>query len=159
MTPERAREMLAALPGVTVEPAGAAGAAGPRPDPIVVRVPVTGWQASAQVAKEAIGCAFFNFLTAIDWKTEGLEVIAWVDCLDPALSVQLRTQLGPGVTTCPSLVPIYRGADWMERECFDMFGVQFGGHPDPRRILLADDWEGHPLLKSYAVDTPHPPYR
>jgi len=56
-------------------------------------------------------------------------------------------------------VPVYRGANWMERECFDMFGVQFVGHPDPRRILLADDWQGHPLLKSYAVDTPHPPYR
>jgi NADH-quinone oxidoreductase subunit C len=73
--------------------------------------------------------------------------------------VQLRTRLGADRTACPSIVPVYRGADWMERECFDMFGVRFDGHPDLRRILLADDWEGHPLLKSYAVDTPHPPYR
>ena len=86
-------------------------------------------------------------------------MIAWVDNLDANVSVQLRTTLGAGRTQCPSLVPVYRGANWMERECFDMFGVQFDGHPDRRRILLADDWEGHPLLKSYAVDTPHPPYR
>jgi NADH-quinone oxidoreductase subunit C len=71
----------------------------------------------------------------------------------------IRTKLGPGVSTCPSITPIFRGANWMEREAFDMFGIRFEGHPDLRRILLSDDWEGHPLLKSYAVDTPHPPYR
>jgi NADH-quinone oxidoreductase subunit C len=71
----------------------------------------------------------------------------------------MKTKLGPGETRCASLQPVWRGADWMERECYDMFGVRFEGHPDLRRILLPQDWEGHPLLKSYAVDTPHPPYR
>jgi NADH-quinone oxidoreductase subunit C len=47
----------------------------------------------------------------------------------------------------------------MERECYDMFGVRFEGHPDLRRILLSQDWEGYPLRKDYAVDTPHAPYR
>ena len=82
--------------------------------------------------------------------------------LDRARCVQCGTELPPHALACPacaSLVPLFRGANWMERECFDMFGVQFVNHPDPRRILLGDDWEGHPLLKSYAVDTPHPPYR
>ena len=152
MTPERAREVLAALAGVTLGPQTERG-------PIVAHVPVDGWQGAAQVAKETLGCTFFNFLTAIDWKADGLEVIAWLDNLDARLSVQLRTKLGPGNDTCRSLVPVYRGANWMERECHDMFGLRFDGHPDLRRILLADDWEGHPLLKSYAVDTPHPPYR
>jgi NADH-quinone oxidoreductase subunit C len=82
-----------------------------------------------------------------------------VDNLDDNLSVQMKTRLGPGVSSAPSLTAVYRGADWMERECYDMFGVRFEGHPDLRRILLDQDWEGHPLLKSYAVDTPHPPYR
>jgi NADH-quinone oxidoreductase subunit C len=59
----------------------------------------------------------------------------------------------------PSVWPVYRSADWLERECFDMFGIRFEHHPDLRRILLEDGWEGHPLLKSYAVDTPHPPFR
>jgi NADH-quinone oxidoreductase subunit C len=150
MTPDRARELLSAVEGVTI---GAANA------PVVAQVPADRWIDAARVAKDSVGCAFFNFLTAIDWKADGLEVVAWVDHLDAGLAVQLRTKLGPGNVRCPSLVPLYRGADWMERECYDMFGVEFDGHPDRRRILLADDWVGHPLLKSYAVDTPHPPYR
>jgi NADH-quinone oxidoreductase subunit C len=124
-----------------------------------VQVEPDRWFEAARVAKDALGCAFFNFLTAIDWKEQGLEIVVWLDNLEAGLAVELRTKLGAGQTACASLVPLFRGADWMERECFDMFGVQFAGHPDPRRILLADDWEGHPLLKSYAVDTPHPPYR
>jgi NADH-quinone oxidoreductase subunit C len=150
VTAERARELLAAIPGVTVGDGAA---------PVVAQVPTEQWQAAARLAKDTLGCAFFSFSTAIDWKADGLEVIAWVDNVDANLSVELRTKLGAGNTVCPSLAPIYRGADWMERECYDMFGVQFTGHPDPRRILLADDWQGHPLLKSYAVDTPYPPYR
>ena len=150
MTGERAREMLAAIDGVPVD----AGT-----PPLVVRVPTAQWRDVARFAKDTLGCAFFSFETAIDWKADGLEIVAWVDNLEANLAVELRTKLGPGVTACPSLVPVYRGADWMERECYDMFGVTFDGHPDLRRILLADDWEGHPLLKSYAVDTPHPPYR
>ena len=150
MTAERARDLLAKISGVTVGDEGT---------PVVAHVPVEQWQGVAQFAKDTLGCGFFSFSTAIDWKADGLEVIAWVDNLDAHVSVQLRTKLGAGNTACPSLVSVYLGADWMERECYDMFGVQFTGHPDLRRILLADDWEGHPLLKSYAVDTPHPPYR
>ena len=160
MTPERARELLAGISGVTVGdgPTSAEATAGKRA-PVVAHVPADQWRLVAQFAKDTLGCAFFCFSTAIDWKADGLEVIAWLDDLGTGLSVQLRTRLGPGNTVCPSLVPVYAGANWMEREIYDMFGVRFDGHPDLRRILLADDWEGHPLLKSYAVDTPHPPYR
>jgi NADH-quinone oxidoreductase subunit C len=52
----------------------------------------------------------------------------------------------------PSLVPLWNGANWLERECYDMFGIVFGGHPNLRRILLADDWdEGFPLRKDYPL--------
>jgi NADH-quinone oxidoreductase subunit C len=127
--------------------------------PLVVALSVDQWRPFAQFAKDTLGCRFFAFSTAVDWKEQGLEVVARVDNLDDRVSVMMKTRLGPGVSSCPSLVPVYRGADWMERECYDMFGIRFEGHPDLRRILLSDDWEGHPLLKSYAVDTPHPPYR
>jgi len=49
----------------------------------------------------------------------------------------------------PSVAGVWRTADWQEREAFDLVGVRFVGHPDPRRILLADDWVGHPLRKDY----------
>ena len=127
--------------------------------PLVVSVPVERWAELARYAKEVVACRFFSFLTAVDWQEQGLEVVARVDNLDDRVSLFLKTRLEAGLSACPSLTAIYRGADWMERECYDMFGIRFDGHPDLRRILLADDWEGHPLLKSYAVDTPYPPYR
>ena len=150
MTDRDARARLTQFPDAVV------AAGGPQ---VTVSVPVSQWTALAALAKETLGCRFFSFLTAVDWKDDGLEVLAWIDNTETGLSLLMKTRLGPGHVTCPSLVPIFRGADWMERECFDMFGVRFDGHPDLRRILLSDDWEGHPLLKSYAVDTPHPPYR
>ena len=149
MNAEQARASLASAFGVDI----AAGV------PMVVSVTPDRWEELARHAKETVGCRFFNFLTAVDWKEQGLEVVARVDNLDENVSLMLKTKLGPGVANCASLMPVYRGADWMERECFDMFGIVFEGHPDLRRILLADDWVGHPLLKSYAVDTPYPPYR
>lgn len=144
------RARLANVPGVQV---------GEGDQPLVVQVPTADWRAFANMVRHELGFGFFSFLTAIDWKDDGLEVVAWVDNADARLSMHLRTKLGPGVTNCPSLVDVYRGANWMERECFDMFGVRFDGHPDLRRILLPDDWVGFPLLKSYDVDTPYPPYR
>ena len=124
---------------------------------LTVVLPVDRWQAFARFARETLGCRFFNFLTAIDWKEQGREVVCRVDNLDAPLSALMRTRVSDD--RCPTLTGVWRGADWMERECYDMFGITFDGHPDHRRILLGDDWEGHPLRKDYAVDTPHTPYR
>lgn len=58
-----------------------------------------------------------------------------------------------------TLVTLFAGADWQEREQFDLVGVRFEGHPDLRRLMMPEDWQGHPLRKDYAIDTPHPPWR
>jgi NADH-quinone oxidoreductase subunit C len=150
VTHEQARAVIQDRLGV------AAGGEGPA---LTVTVPLAQWLDLARTARAALGCGYFNFCTAVDWKDEGLEVLARVENLESGFSVTMKTRLGPGVTTCPSLTSLWRGALWMEREGYDMFGIRYEGHPDLRRILLPQDWEGHPLLKSYAVDTPHPPYR
>ncbi len=150
MDAAQARARLAENPEAVISGEGAA---------IVVTVPASQWAILAEFAKDSLGCTFFSFLSAVDWKEEGLEVVVWLDNIDAPFSLLMKTRLGAGVTTCASLALIFRGAGWMEREAFDMFGIVFEGHPDLRRILLDDDWVGHPLLKSYAVDTPYPPYR
>jgi NADH-quinone oxidoreductase subunit C len=126
---------------------------------VAVTVTVEQWQAAARFAQASLGCRYFCFLTAVDWKEQGMEILCRVENLDARVAVLLRTRLAAGADRCPTLTGVWRGADWMERECWDMFGVRFEGHPDHRRILLGEDWEGHPLRKDYAVDTPHAPYR
>jgi NADH-quinone oxidoreductase subunit C len=128
-------------------------------DGLSVTLPRERWLELGRFAHAELGCRYFNWLSAVDWKEHGFEVLCRVENLDTPLVVTMRTRLGAGETRCPSLTPLYRGANWMERECFDMFGIVFEGHPDLRRILLADDWEGYPLRKDYAVDTPLAPYR
>ncbi len=59
----------------------------------------------------------------------------------------------------PTLVGLFAGADWQEREQYDLVGVRFEGHPDLRRIMMPEDWPGHPLRRDYAIDTKHPPWR
>jgi len=66
--------------------------------------------------------------------------------------VRLRVWLGGSDPAVDSLVPVWPGANWLEREIFDLFGIRFNGHPDLRRILLPDDWEGHPLRRDYPVE-------
>jgi NADH-quinone oxidoreductase subunit C len=126
---------------------------------ITVDVAVERWEALGRVARDDIGCLYFNWLSAIDWKEQGLEVVCRVEHLEAGIALMLRTKLGPGRVHCPTLTGVWKGANWMERECYDMFGVLFDGHPDLRRILLGQDWPaGYPLRKDF-VDAEYLPYR
>ncbi|MBV9888516.1 MAG: NADH-quinone oxidoreductase subunit C [Acidobacteria bacterium] len=66
--------------------------------------------------------------------------------------LRIRVKLSGNDPVVDSLFPVWKGANWLEREIFDMFGIQFTGHPDLRRILLPDDWEGYPLRKDFPVE-------
>ncbi len=125
---------------------------------VTVDAPAERWQDLARFTKDDLGCLYFNWLSAIDWKEQGFEVVCRVENLESKLALMLRTKLGAGGLHCATLTSVWKGADWMERECYDMFGVIFDGHPDLRRILLGQDWEGHPLRKDF-VEAQYAPYR
>ena len=66
--------------------------------------------------------------------------------------LRLRVKLSGNDPVVDSVVPVWPGAGWMEREIFDLMGIRFTGHPDLRRILLPDDWEGYPLRRDFPVE-------
>jgi len=79
------------------------------------------------------------------------EVVYHLHSVERHKRVRLKCRVRGEDPILESVTPVWRGADWYEREVFDMFGIRFLGHPDLRRILMPDDWEGHPLRKDYPV--------
>jgi NADH-quinone oxidoreductase subunit C len=70
--------------------------------------------------------------------------------------VRVKARVAEAAPELPSAVPLYASADWMEREVFDLYGLRFRGHPDLRRLLLYDGFEGHPLRKDYPKEKRQP---
>jgi NADH-quinone oxidoreductase subunit C len=104
----------------------------------------------------------FEFLidvTAVDWleRRPRFDVVYQLKSMSRNSRLRVKIQVGAGDDAwVPSAHPIWKSADWLERECFDMFGVQFRGHPDLRRILLYDTFVGHPLRKDYPYQKRQP---
>src|SRR5436853_1168217 len=93
-------------------------------------------------------------LTATHWPERAgqeFEVVLFLYSVPNNRRIRIKVSLADG-DECPTVSHIWIGANWMEREVFDMFGVKFSGHPDLRRILLPEDWPGHPLRKEYPIE-------
>jgi NADH-quinone oxidoreductase subunit C len=82
---------------------------------------------------------------------ERFEVVVNLLSLSSRRRVRLRVQVPESDPVVPTLFDLYPGTEAMEREVFDLMGIRFAGHPDLTRILMPDDWEGHPLRKDYGV--------
>jgi len=96
-------------------------------------------------------------LTAVDYlkkKDVRFEVVCNLYSTRYRHHIRIRAQVPESDPKINSVVPIWAGANWHERECFDMFGIVFTEHPDLRRILMPEDWEGYPLRKDYPLKGP-----
>ncbi len=101
----------------------------------------------------------FEDLTAVDWlpKEPRFQVVYHFLSLLNRQPIRLKVEV-PGIQPrLPSITGLFMGANWYEREVFDLFGITFEGHPDLRRIEMPVDWEGHPLRKDYPTTGPRRP--
>jgi NADH-quinone oxidoreductase subunit C len=98
---------------------------------------------------------YLSDVTAVEFRDamRPLEVVWHLRSLPYRRLLRLKAELPRGAKLeVPSVYPVFRGADWLERECYDMFGIVFAGHPDLRRILMWEGYrEGHPLRKDFPL--------
>lgn len=120
-----------------------------------LHVSATNWKPVAQHLRECPRCnfGFFTFLTAVDMEEQGFEVVAHVYSATRMVSVNLKTMVSRDDGHVATLSDLWRGADWHERECWELFGVRFDGHPHLVKLLLPEPFEGRPLRKEFLLMT------
>jgi NADH-quinone oxidoreductase subunit C len=105
-------------------------------------------------------CEFFTSLCGVDRttfggeggeKAGGLEVLCHVYSPEHRIHVNVHVPVDTEQPVCPSITGVYRGADWHEREAWEMFGIVFEGHPNLVHLYLPEDFEGHPMRKSFKL--------
>lgn len=96
------------------------------------------------------GVDYLNFKP--EKKEERFEVVYHLYSIERRELIRLKVPIPESDCWQYSLTPFWKTANWFERECFDMFGIKFKGHPDLRRILMPDDWVGYPLRKDYPLE-------
>ncbi len=111
-----------------------------------------GLHALLQHLKDREGFNFLVDLTAVDYPKRDLrfELVYLVYSFESNLRLRVKTRVGEN-DPADSVTGLFPGANWPEREVYDMFGVVFRGHPDLKRILLPDEWKGHPLRKDMDI--------
>ncbi|HEX2697343.1 MAG TPA: NADH-quinone oxidoreductase subunit C [Anaerolineales bacterium] len=111
--------------------------------------------------RDAHQFSLLSALTATDyWPQESprFHVIYQLTSLTQNLSLQLRVPLNGSQPKVPTVAFVFESANWREREVMDMFGIEFDGHPDPRRILMPEDYNGHPLRKDFPLGYEEPQF-
>lgn len=134
-------------------------------DTIKVKVPASEWVPALTAARDEFDLVLFSFLSAIDWTnatavgdppTEGVseehfEVLATVSDVTDGRRVTFSTRLDHEAPVLASLIDVYAGADWHEREAHEMFGIDFAGHPNLAHLYLPEGFLGRPLRKSFPL--------
>jgi NADH-quinone oxidoreductase subunit C len=148
---------------------------------LVVRVAPEAWRKAAEVARDKLECDYLSFVSGIDWMpapkiggdeaggdtsapvqptemTFGVagsdgrfQVFARVSSTSRHHGVTLKVDVDDDAFSLDSWVSVYPGADWHERECWEMFGIGFDGHPGMRHLYLPSEFEGHPLRKDFPL--------
>lgn len=123
------------------------------------------WGDVCRFVRDDAACAMDHFidLTCVDWpkRAERFDVVLLLRSTKTNKRIRLEARVPESDPTIATVSDLWRGANWFEREAFDMFGVRFAGHPDLRRILMYVEFEGHPLRKDYDASKQQPlvPYR
>lgn len=133
-------------------------------DTVKMVVDPSNWVSAFQTARDRLDLVFFSWLSAIDWSNEvaagdplgeeveeRFEVLATVGDLTEGNRVTFSTDISKEKAEIDSLVEVYVGANWHERETAEMFGIQFAGHPDLSKMYLPDEFIGNPLRKSFPL--------
>jgi len=132
-----------------------------------LRVAPSNWREVVRTLRDDEQCAMDHFidLTAVDYpdrepEVPRFDVILLLRSSTKNHRVKVKTRVRDG-EPLDSLVPLFQGANWTEREVWDLFGIRFAGHPDLRRILMYEEFVGHPLRKDYPIKKTQPlvPYR
>jgi NADH-quinone oxidoreductase subunit C len=125
-------------------------------DEMTVYVDRSSLREACALLRDDAACAF-NFLsdlTCVDWfpAEPRFEVVYHLLSIAKKERVRLKVKLDSASPVVDSVTPVWPGANYFEREVFDLFGIRFSGHPYLRRLLMPEDWEGHPLRKDYPVE-------
>jgi len=126
---------------------------------LTVDVPAEHWTEALTAARDTLGLAYFDWLSAVDELAEGFSVVAHLAAVGehgaagpaPVRHLLLRTRVPRDGAALPTATGIYAGAGWHERETHEMFGIDFPGHPGLTTLLLPDGFEGHPLRKEFVL--------